>query len=73
MTGVFVPAGTPKEIIALLQKEIATVVKSPDIKARLLEVGVVPEGNTPAEFAAYLKADIAKWKKVIADAKIPKI
>ena len=47
--------------------------KSPDIKARLLEVGVVPEGNTPAEFAAYLKADIAKWKKVIADAKIPKI
>lgn len=73
MTGVFVPAGTPKEIIALLQKEIAAVVKSPDIKARLLEVGVVPEGNTPAEFAAYLKADIAKWKKVIADAKIPKI
>jgi tripartite-type tricarboxylate transporter receptor subunit TctC len=73
MAGVFVPAGTPKEIIALLQKEIATVVKSPDIKARLLEVGVVPEGNTPAEFAAYLKADIAKWKRVIADAKIPKI
>jgi tripartite-type tricarboxylate transporter receptor subunit TctC len=73
MTGVFVPAGTPKEIIDLLQKEIATVVKSPDIKTRLLEVGVVPEGNTPAEFAAYLKADIAKWKKVIADAKIPKI
>ena len=73
MTGVFVPAGTPKEIIALLQKEIAAVVKSPDIKARLLEVGVVPEGNTPAEFAAYLKADIAKWRKVIADAKIPKI
>ncbi len=73
MAGVFVPAGTPKEIIALLQKEIAAVVKSPDIKARLLEVGVVPEGNTPEEFAAYLKADIAKWRKVIADAKIPKI
>jgi tripartite-type tricarboxylate transporter receptor subunit TctC len=73
MAGVFVPAGTPKEIIDLLQKEIAAVVKSPDIKARLLEVGVVPEGNTPAEFAAYLKADIAKWKKVIADAGIPKI
>ena len=36
-------------------------------------VGVVPEGNTPEEFAAYLKADIAKWRKVIADAKIPKI
>jgi tripartite-type tricarboxylate transporter receptor subunit TctC len=73
MTGVFVPAGTPKEIVTLLQKEIAAVVKSPDIKARLLEVGVVPEGNTPEEFSAYLKADIAKWRKVIADAKIPKI
>ena len=73
MTGVFVPAGKPKEIVTLLQKEIAAVVKSPDIKARLLEVGVVPEGNTPEEFSAYLKADIAKWRKVIADAKIPKI
>jgi tripartite-type tricarboxylate transporter receptor subunit TctC len=73
MTGVFVPAGTPKAVIDLLQREIAAIVKSPDVKARLLELGVVPEGNTPAEFAAYVKADMAKWRKVIADAKIPKI
>jgi tripartite-type tricarboxylate transporter receptor subunit TctC len=73
MTGVFVPAGTPKDIVDLLQKEIATVVKSPDISARLLELGVVPEGDTPAEFAAYVKADMAKWKRVIETAKIPKI
>jgi tripartite-type tricarboxylate transporter receptor subunit TctC len=73
MTGVFVPAGTPKEIVDLLQKEIAAVVKSPDISARLLELGIVPEGDTPAEFAAYVKADIAKWKRVIETAKIPKI
>ena len=73
MTGVFVPAGTPKEIVDLLQKEISTIVKPPDIKARLLELGVVPEGDTPAEFAAYVKADIAKWKRVIETAKIPKI
>jgi tripartite-type tricarboxylate transporter receptor subunit TctC len=73
MTGVFVPAGTPKTVIDLLQREIAAIVKSPDVKARLLELGVVPEGNTPAEFAAYVKADMAKWRKVIADAKIPKI
>ena len=46
---------------------------TPDIKARLLELGVVPEGNSPASFAAYVKADIAKWKQVIEDAKIPKI
>lgn len=73
MTGVFVPAGTPKAVVDKLQKEIAAVVKSPDIKARLLELGVVPEGNTPAEFSDYVKADIAKWRRVIADAKIPKI
>src|SRR5882724_11977300 len=65
MNGVFVPAGTPAEIVSLLQKEIAIIVKSPDIKARLLELGVVPEGSSPAEFAAYVKADIAKWKRVI--------
>ena len=73
MTGVFVPAGTPTEIVNQLQKEISTIVKSPDIKARLLELGVVPEGDTPAEVAAYVKADIAKWKRVLETAKIPKI
>src|SRR5690349_6827297 len=73
MTGVFVPAGTPKAIVDLLQKEIATVVKSPEIKGRLLEMGVVPEGDSPAAFAAYVKSDIAKWKRVIEQANIPKI
>ena len=73
MTGVFVPAGTPKAIIDLLQKNISEIVNTPDIGARLLELGIVPEGDLPASFAAYVKEDIAKWKKVIADAKIPKI
>src|SRR5712692_9772332 len=67
MTGVFVPAGTPKPIVDLLQKEISTIVNAPDIKARLLELGIVPEGDTSAEFAAYVKAEIAKWKRVIED------
>ena len=48
MTGVFVPAGTPKEIVDLLQKEISAIVNSPDIKPKLLEMGVVPEGDSPA-------------------------
>src|SRR5258707_422905 len=73
MTGVFVPAGTPKEIVDLLQKEISAVVNAPDIKARLLELGVVPEGDSPASFAAYVKADIAKWKRVIEVAHVNKI
>jgi tripartite-type tricarboxylate transporter receptor subunit TctC len=73
MTGVFAPAGTPKPIVELLQKEIAAIVNTPDIKAKLLQAGVEAEGNSSADFAAYVKAEIAKWKKVIEDAKINKI
>jgi len=73
MSGVFVPAGTPKPIVDLLQREISTIVNASDIKARLLELGVEPEGDTPAEFTAYINAEIAKWKKVIEGAKINKI
>jgi len=73
MAGVFVPTGTPKEIVDKLQQEISAAVKSPDIKARLLELGIVPEGDSPASFAAYVKADIAKWKRVIEQANVPKI
>jgi tripartite-type tricarboxylate transporter receptor subunit TctC len=73
MTGVFVPGGTPKEIVALLQREFSAVVNTPDVKARLLQSGIEAEGNSQADFAAYVKADAAKWKRVIADAKINKI
>jgi tripartite-type tricarboxylate transporter receptor subunit TctC len=73
MTGVFVPAGTPKAIVDLLQKQISEIVKSADIKPKLLEMGVVPEGDSPEDFAAYVKADIAKWKRIIEVAHINKI
>lgn len=73
MTGVFVPAGTPKEVVVLLQKEIAAIVNAPDIKPRLLELGTLPEGDTSEHFAAYVKDEIAKWKRVIETGKIPKI
>lgn len=73
MQGVFVPKATPKEIVALLQREISAIVKNPEMQAKMLPLGFEPEGNSSAEFAAYVKADVAKWKKVIADAKIPRI
>ena len=73
MTGVFVPAATPKPIVELLQREIAAIVSAPDMKARLLEVGVEAEGNSSADFAAYVRAEVAKWRKVIEDARIAKI
>ena len=73
MTGVFVPAGTPRQIVELLQREFAAVVNTPDIKAKLLQAGVEAEGNSQADFAAYVRAEVAKWKKVIEDARIARI
>jgi tripartite-type tricarboxylate transporter receptor subunit TctC len=73
MQGVLVPAGTPKPIIDLLQAEIARIVRLPDVNDKLLAQGLEASGMSTAEFAAYIKADIAKWKKVITEAKIPLI
>ena len=73
MTGVFVPAGTPKPIVDKLHSEFVAVVNDPDIKAKLLQAGVEAEGNSQADFAAYIKVEVAKWKKVIEDANIKKI
>ena len=73
MQGVLVPAGTPRPIVDLLQAEIARIVNLPDVRDKMLAMGLEPDGMSPAEFAAYIKADVAKWKKVIADAKIPQI
>ena len=47
--------------------------KDPAIHKRLLQAGIEAEGSSQADFTAYVKAEVAKWRKVIADAKIPKI
>ena len=62
MQGVLAPAGTPKEIVDLLQREIAAILATPDVKEKMLALGFEPSGITPAEFAAYIKAEIAKWR-----------
>jgi tripartite-type tricarboxylate transporter receptor subunit TctC len=68
--GIIVPAGTPKEIIAFLHREIVEVVKQPDIKARLGVLGFEPVAGTPEEFAQHAKAEFEKWAKVIRDSGI---
>jgi tripartite-type tricarboxylate transporter receptor subunit TctC len=73
MAGVFVPAGTPQPIVNLLQKEIAAIVHMPEIKERLLQAATIPDGDSSADFAAYVKSEIAKWKRVIEVGKIEKI
>jgi tripartite-type tricarboxylate transporter receptor subunit TctC len=73
MQGVLAPAGTPKEIVDLLQREIAAIVALPDVKDKILALGFEPSGISSAEFAVYITAEIAKWRRVIEQAKIDKI
>ena len=73
MQGLFVAAGTPKEIVDLLNREIVKAMKLPDVKEKCAQLGFDVVANTPAEFAAYIKTDVEKWSKVIKDAKVPQI
>src|SRR6266542_1950533 len=67
---VVVPAGTPKEIIALLQREIARAIALPEMKERLAALGYEPVASTPEDCAAQFRTEIAKWGKVIGEAGI---
>jgi tripartite-type tricarboxylate transporter receptor subunit TctC len=73
MQGIFVAAGTPKEIVDLLNREIVKAMKLPDVKEKCAQLGFDVVANTPAEFATYIKTDVEKWSKVIKDAKVPQI
>jgi tripartite-type tricarboxylate transporter receptor subunit TctC len=73
MTGIFVPAGTPPAVVDLLQKNIAEIVRLPDVKEKLLSFGIIPDGDSSADFTQYCKDEIAKWKRVIEAGKIDKI
>ncbi len=70
--GYFVPAGTPREIVLRIQAEAVKALKHPEVIERLRAGGNEPLGSTPEEFDARFRADIAKFAKIIADAKIPK-
>ncbi len=70
MQAVLVPAGTPQPVIDLLYREIKAIVALPDIKERFEVLGLDPIANTPEEFAAQIKVEIAKWGKVIRGANI---
>jgi len=68
--GIYVQTGTPKEIGEILRAKVVKIIAMPDVKQRLAAVGFVPIGDTPEEFAAYLKTESEKWGKVIRDGKI---
>ena len=68
--GVMVPAGTPKDIVALLNREIAKIIATPDMQARLTELSYEPVASSPEEFARRIKTEIATWAGVIRAAHI---
>ena len=70
--GVFVPARTPQAIVSRLHKEIAAMVKRPQIVERLVALGIEPEGNSPREFAAQIREESQKWARIIKVAKVPR-
>jgi tripartite-type tricarboxylate transporter receptor subunit TctC len=68
--GFLAPARTPQPIIARLHKELAAVVKRPEVVERLISLGIEPEGNTPREFREQIRSEIAKWGKIVKVAKV---
>ncbi|TDT93805.1 tripartite-type tricarboxylate transporter receptor subunit TctC [Azorhizobium sp. AG788] len=67
---IFAPGGTPPEVIGVLNKAITEVVAMPDVKRKLLDLGIEARASTPEELGDRLKADIAKWTAVIEKAGI---
>ena len=66
--GLFVPAGTPRSVVTLLYRETAKALAQSDVKERLATMGAEPVGSSPEEFRAFVKAEIAKWAKVVKEA-----
>jgi len=68
--GLLAPPSTPAAIVAKANQEILKIVAQPDMRERFSKLGLDTVGNSPSEFAAVIKADIAKWAKVIKEAGI---
>jgi tripartite-type tricarboxylate transporter receptor subunit TctC len=68
--GIFAPAGTPRPVILLLQENLARALNHPENREQIIASGGEVGGRSPEEFAAFVRAEIGKWGKVIKDAGI---
>jgi tripartite-type tricarboxylate transporter receptor subunit TctC len=68
--GILAPAGTPRPIVDLLNREIARVMASPDVRQRMLSIGFEPVATTPEEFAERIRTDIPRLGRIVRDAHI---
>ncbi|MFP5476238.1 MAG: Bug family tripartite tricarboxylate transporter substrate binding protein [Gammaproteobacteria bacterium] len=70
LVGLVVPAATPAETVNALNKQVVAAINAPDVHKKLIDFGVEPVGNTPAQFAELLKGENARWHKLIRDLNI---
>jgi tripartite-type tricarboxylate transporter receptor subunit TctC len=70
ITGIVAPAGTPPEVIARLHAACVAALATPAVRERFASLGVEPVGGTPAAFAAFIRDDYARWRKVVVDANV---
>ena len=70
LVGMVVPAATPPDVIATLNKQVVAAIKEPAVNQRLVDFGVEPVGNTPAQYAELLRNETTRWHKLIKDLKI---
>jgi tripartite-type tricarboxylate transporter receptor subunit TctC len=68
--GILVPAKTPRPVVERLQRELAAVLRSDIVRERYLALGIDPVGNAPGEFTEQIRADLARWEKVVKVANI---
>jgi tripartite-type tricarboxylate transporter receptor subunit TctC len=68
--GIIAPAGTPKEIVDRISAEAKKALADPDLKAKLVDQGIVAVGSTPEEYRVFVNDEIIRWRKVITDAGI---
>jgi tripartite-type tricarboxylate transporter receptor subunit TctC len=67
---ILVPSATPKDIVALLHREIAKIIALPEIRQRLETLGFEPLASTPADSATRIRQELSRWAKVVRGAKI---
>ena len=63
--GVLAPTGTPATVVNRVSADLAAILKTPEMQERLAKIGAEPAGTTPEQFAAIMRADTAKWSKVV--------
>jgi tripartite-type tricarboxylate transporter receptor subunit TctC len=68
--GLMAPAGTPKEIVDKIYRDTAKILDTAELRARFYALGMVPVGNTPAEFAEAIREESARWASVVRERKI---